>query len=80
MEKYVYIAIAILALIEIAIYRIKDKKLRFILLALVGVIVMALILVGTIIAKMRAATIYMAILLVGYIITLLYIWKRIPRS
>ena len=77
MEKYIFIAAVILGLIEIALYRIKDKKKRFVAMAYVGVFVMALILVGTIIAEMDGATIFMAILLVGYVFSLWFIWKRI---
>ena len=77
MEKYVYIALAILVLIEIALYQIKDKKKRFLWMAYVGVFVMALILVGTIIVEMDGATIFMTILLVGYVFSLWLIWNRI---
>lgn len=80
MDKYLYVAIAILFVVEIALWRIKDKKKRFIAMAYLGAVVMALIIVGTIIAGMNGATIYMAVLMIGYIISLSIIWRKIPES
>ena len=68
--------LVIVGLEFIAIKFVKEHKKRFILLSVLGVITMCAILIGTIYAKMRNATIYMSVLLVGYIASLSYMWFK----
>ena len=76
--KYVYMFLGTIVVLEFLVYKfVTDKKKRFILLSALGIVVFIAILVGTIFAKTKGLMIYISVLLTGYIISLLYIWKRI---
>ena len=75
--KYALAFMLIIVGLEFIVFKfVTDKKKRFILLCVLGIITMSAILIGTIYAKMRNATIYMIVLLLGYIISLSYMWFK----
>ena len=79
--KYALAFMLIIVGLEFIVFKfVKDKKTRYILLCLLGVITMSTILIGTIIAKMRNATIYMSVLLIGYLLSLSYMWFKWIRK
>ena len=79
--KYALAFMLIIVGLEFITFKfVKDKKTRFILLSVLGIITMSAILIGTIYAKMRNATIYMVVLLVGYILSLSYMWFKWIRK
>lgn len=76
--KIAFIFFGTIVALELIVYKfVKDKKIRFILLSLLGTLAFIAILIGTIFAKAKGLMIYISVLLTGYIISLLYIWKRI---
>jgi len=76
--KIAFIFLGTIVALELIVFKfVKDKKIRFILLSLLGTLVFIAILIGTIFAKAKGLMIYISVLLTGYIISLLYIWKRI---
>ena len=76
--KIAFIFLGTIVALELIVFKfVKDKKIRFILLSLLGTLVFIAILVGTIFAKTKGLMIYISVLLTGYIISLLHIWKRI---
>ena len=80
MDKVFYAVLAVIMIAEIVIYRIKDKKKRYILLSLMGILLMIVILIGCIILKQKNLIIFMSVLLAGYVISLALIWKRIVNK
>lgn len=79
--KYALIFMAIIVGLEMIVFKfVKDKKKRYVLLCLLAVVTMIAILIGTIFAKMKNATIFMSVLLIGYILTLFYMWFKWIRK
>ena len=79
--NYALLFLGIIVIIELLVFNfVKDKKIRFICLCALGILTMSAILIGTIYAKMRNATIYMIVLLVGYILSLSYMWFKWIRK
>lgn len=76
--RIAFIFFGTIVALELIVFKfVKDKKIRFILLSLLGTLVFIAILIGAIFAKAKGLMIYISVLLTGYIISLLYIWKRI---
>lgn len=80
MNTYIFIAVLILGAIELAIFRMKDKKQRYSALCVLGIALMISILVGTILAKMWPAAIWMGCLLCAYCISLIWVWNRFVKN
>ena len=80
MNTYIFIAILILAVIQLAIFRIQDKKQRYIALSVFGVALMISILIATILTKMWPATIWMGLLLCTYCLCLIWVWNRFVKK
>lgn len=72
-----FIVMGILLVIMILIYRFTKGKKRYILLCILGDALMLAILIGTIIVGARNLTIFMAVLLIGYLASQVLIWKKI---
>ena len=75
-----FIVMGILLVIMILIYRFTKGKKRYILLCILGDALMLAILIGTIIVGARNLTIFMAVLLIGYLASQILIWRRIVNS
>ena len=80
MNTYIFIAILILAVIELAVFRIQDKKQRYIALSVFGVALMISILIATILTKMWPAAIWMGLLLGAYCMSLVWVWNRFVKK
>lgn len=79
--KYALIFMLIIVGLEFIVFKfVKDKKMRFILLCILGIITMSAILIGTIFAKLKNATIFISVLLTGYILNLYYMWFKWIRK
>lgn len=76
MNGYIWIALFVLASIEFAIFRIQDKKQRYIALSVLGIALMVAIFIGTIIFQIWPASIWMGIVLCVYCIGLIWVWNR----
>ena len=75
-----FVVLGILMVIMFLIYRFIKGKKRYILLCVLGDALMLAILIGTIIVGMRNLTIFMAVLLIGYLASQILIWKRIVNK
>lgn len=79
--NYALLFLGIIVIIELLVFNfVKDKKIRFICLCALGIFRMSAILIGTIVTKMWKLTIFMSVLLIGYIISLSYIWFKLLRK
>ena len=79
--KYALAFMLIIVGLEFIVFKsVKDKKIRYILLCVLGVITMSAILIGTIYVKMRNATIFMSVLLISYLLSLSYMWFKWIRK
>lgn len=79
--NFALLFLGIIVIIELLVFNfVKDKKIRFICLCALGILTMSAILIGTIITKMWKLTIFMSVLLIGYIISLSYIWFKLLRK
>ena len=72
-----FVVMGILLVIMFLIYRFTKGKKRYILLCILGDALMLAILIGTIIVGARNLTIFMAVLLIGYLASQILIWRRI---
>jgi len=72
-----FVVMGILLVIMFLIYRFTKGKKRYILLCILGDALMLAILIGTIIVGERNLTIFMAVLLIGYLASQILIWRRI---
>ena len=78
---FALIFVLIIVGLEFIVFKfVKDKEKRYVLLCVLGVVTMVAILIGTIFAKMRNVTIFMSVLLTGYILSLSYIWFKWIRK
>lgn len=75
-----FVVLGILLVIMFLIYRFTKGKKRYILLCILGDALMLAILIGTIIVGARNLTIFMAVLLIGYLASQILIWRRIVNS
>ena len=79
--NYALLFLGIIVIIELLVFNfVKDKKIRFICLCALGILTMSAILIGTIVTKMWKLTIFMSVILIGYIISLSYIWFKVLRK
>ena len=79
-RNVLYIVLLVLIVLESAIYQIKDRKKRYILLSILGVALMGTIFGFSIYLKATKVTIFMGVLLIGYIVSLTYIWIKWVRK
>ena len=80
--KYAFIFWGTLVAIEAIVFMIvKDKKKRYILLCVIGIIGMASIFGSAIYLKETKIAIFMGILLFLYLVSLSYMWfKRVKKN